>query len=99
MYKEDLALNNLNERPAIASFVIFDIFGVHVSVFLYGLIYHKIQQKQNHINSIYMNKEDLASSNLQVLICHKPNPTKPNQMRNICKVFHVQKTLTTGILK
>ena len=26
-----------------------------------------------------MYKEDLALSNLQWLICHKPNPTKPNQ--------------------
>ena len=33
----------------------------------------------NQIYIIYMNKSDLALNNLQWLICHKTNQTKPNQ--------------------
>ena len=29
----------------------------------------------NHINLIYMNKQDLALNNLEELICHKTQPT------------------------
>ena len=30
---------------------------------------------------------DLARNNLQCLICHKPNPTKPNQTKINCKIL------------
>ena len=43
---------------------------------------------RNHIFNIYMYKKDFALNNLQVLICHKPQPTSQSLWPGV--VVHIQ---------
>ena len=75
MYKEDLALNNLQRvichktKPNQTK---------------------PIQTKPNHIYLIYMYKEDLALNNLQWLICNKTQPNQIIYFSYICikRIWH-----------
>ena len=86
MYKEDLALNNLQwliipENP-IQPNHIYLIYMYKEDLALNNLQWLIIPENSiqpNHIYLIYMYKEDLALNNLQWLIIPE-NPTKPNHI-------------------
>ena len=80
MYKEDLALNNLqwlicHKTPTKPNHI-YLIYVYKEDLVSNNLQHHKTQSNQIIYNLIYMYKDDLALNNLQWLICHKPQPNQ-----------------------
>ena len=105
MYKEDLALNNLQwlichktkpnqKNPIYLIYMYKEDLALNN---LQWLICHKTKPNQkNPIYLIYMYKEDLALNNLQWLICHK---TKPNLVQVLNHLSSIQKSRKLTLCK
>ena len=95
MYKEDLALNNLQwliYHKTLPNQIIY-IQYICIKSIWHWITYkgwYTIKPNQTESYIIYMYKEDLVLNNLQEVICHK---TKPNQTKLDAVSYYTQEIL------